>query len=366
MMMASPLPAPLVSFETENQLDLVDRNAMNIDMLELSEGESDTDSDTDDDDDDFECAAEEDVVSVVKTVCTVSTSDSSEDSVTSVEDEGEINADVLISTTGVAAAPSEVDADEIDVDEIGADELLTDQVSTKFRYHRSSILLPVAQDDECEEAADSIPPPAIPAPVPLQQRRNTAPAATRRRRSSIKLSSLSEPIPVKQSAASWKQLPKPDLAKIHRAVSLPLDLVDNTAQASRNLGSVAFTTIEIRNYGQTIGDNPSVSYGPPIQLDWDYESVPLIPIDDYEGRRGPRRQLKHMSLSYYQRMHLLQNAFGHTEEDLKQAKKQANKDKFKRAVTKYFLPVQVLEDVAESSVRKTKRFMMKNRRQSTV
>ena len=68
-----------------------------------------------------------------------------------------------------------------------------------------------------------------------------------------------------------------------------------------------------------------------------------------------------MGLSYYQRMHLLQHGFGCTEEDLKAAKKKASKDKFKRAVTKYFLPVSVLEDAAESGVRKTMRFMQRKR-----
>jgi len=56
-------------------------------------------------------------------------------------------------------------------------------------------------------------------------------------------------------------------------------------------------------------------------------------------------------------MNLLQHVFGHNEADLKKAEKEVEATKFQRAVTKYFLPVQRLEDAAESGVRKTKRVL---------
>ena len=76
--------------------------------------------------------------------------------------------------------------------------------------------------------------------------------------------------------------------------------------------------------------------------------------------------VKQMTLNYYHRVNLLQHFCGHSEEELKAAQKAASKDKFKRAVTKYFLPVQKLEDAAESAGRKTKRYLQRRRQSSTV
>jgi hypothetical protein len=188
------------------------------------------------------------------------------------------------------------------------------------------------------------------------------------RRSSIKQSSLLHEIPVHTRRDSWKQLPIPDMSKIRRSQTLPNLLNQEEEEDStpgRPRSSVTFQNVCVRSYDQTVGDNPSVSYGPPISLDWKFQELIPVPLDDYEEGRGNRRPLKQMGLSYFQRMAILQNNCGHSEADLKEATRKAGNDKFKRAVTKYFLPVQILEDVAESGVRKTKRYLQR-RRQSTV
>jgi hypothetical protein len=197
------------------------------------------------------------------------------------------------------------------------------------------------------------------------QEKEPLPSKFRGIRSSIKLASLQGEIPVHTRRSSWKQLPIPDMSKIRRVQTLPTSLNEAEETSAQRRPSVTFQNVCIRRYEQTVGDNPSVSYGPPISLDWGFQELNPVPVDDYEENRGDRRPFKQMGLNYFQRMAILQNGFGHSEADLKEAMRKANSDKFKRAVTKYFLPVQVLEDAAESGVRKTKRYLQR-RRQSTV
>jgi hypothetical protein len=46
--------------------------------------------------------------------------------------------------------------------------------------------------------------------------------------------------------------------------------------------SVSFQSVQVRTYQQTLGDNPSVTFGLPICLDWSFQVEAPIPIDVYE------------------------------------------------------------------------------------
>jgi len=126
----------------------------------------------------------------------------------------------------------------------------------------------------------------------------------------------------------------------------------------RSSSMVSFGEVRIRSYEQTIGDNPSVSYGAPIALDWDYEEDLPVPLDEYEGaREGTRRTVRQLCLPYYVRKNLLTWRFGHSEQELEQAEREANKAKRQRELTKVLLPAHKIEDLFESARRKTKRFV---------
>lgn len=107
----------------------------------------------------------------------------------------------------------------------------------------------------------------------------------------------------------------------------------------------------------------SVSYGPPICLDWEYFQLPELDLDLYESHRGKRRGMRQMMMNYYQRRNLLSWRYGITEEQLKQAERDANKIKRSRSFTKALLPAQKLEEMVQSVSRKTKRMANKNKRE---
>jgi len=55
-------------------------------------------------------------------------------------------------------------------------------------------------------------------------------------------------------------------------------------EGSGNL-SVSFTDVEVRSYPIILGDNPAVSAGPPLTIDWDPSHLAVCSVDDYEKTR---------------------------------------------------------------------------------
>jgi hypothetical protein len=162
-----------------------------------------------------------------------------------------------------------------------------------------------------------------------------------------------EEIPIRNGRFSWKQLPKPAPQALVRCRSEPAVATRASRDAQRL--SVQFDAVIIRNFEQTVGDNPSVSYGPPITLDWAYSQSDPISLDQFEKNRGPRRSARQMMLNYYNRRNILAWKFGVTEEELKQAERDANRIKRERSMTRALLPAQKLQEIVESASRKTKR-----------
>ena len=117
---------------------------------------------------------------------------------------------------------------------------------------------------------------------------------------------------------------------------------------------VAFDTITVREYGMILGDNPSCSYGPPVQLDWEYFERPAEDLDVYEEARGERRKLQQLGISYYRRKYLLSKA-GHSLRELKERTRQINITKRQRSTTNFFLITSKVEEVFESINRCVKR-----------
>lgn len=136
------------------------------------------------------------------------------------------------------------------------------------------------------------------------------------------------------------------------------------SSSPRGMGkrSISFGTIQIREHSLTCGDNPSVSYGTPLSLDWLSEDMEAIDVEDYEEYRSSPdyavRTKRELMLNYYQRNDLLE-ANGCTPQEILEMKKEVKKIKSQREFTKFMVSnyrfVPLLEDFLESGARKVKR-----------
>jgi hypothetical protein len=120
--------------------------------------------------------------------------------------------------------------------------------------------------------------------------------------------------------------------------------------------SLRFTTIEIRKYDRTLGDNPAVSNGPPIQLDWTYSVLPVVTVDDYETNRLPRRPKRHLSLSPITRRNSMYYHFGYSHDEIDRAADSVKKIQKQREVTrKLSKNAEKTQEVVQNVTRKIKR-----------
>jgi hypothetical protein len=183
--------------------------------------------------------------------------------------------------------------------------------------------------------------------------RDSKPEATPRRRQSI-LKPPDMEIPVRNRG--WKNLPKADLSQMKLS---PVVATRRSCSAPQLKRQVSFQNVEIRCYDQCVGDNPSVSYGTPISLDWSFCTMDPLDLDVYESARGKRRNPRQMMMNYFNRRHLLTLSYGVTEAELVHAEKAATKIRNQRALTRALLPAAKVEDFFTSAARKTKRAMQK-------
>lgn len=124
--------------------------------------------------------------------------------------------------------------------------------------------------------------------------------------------------------------------------------------ASNKKREVSFQTVVIREYSMVLGDNPSCSYGPPVQLGWEFEQSKGVTLDHYEKFRAKRRTMRQMVLSYYKRCEILEKA-GHSPSEVRSVTRKINKAKRQRDTTKFFMPVMGVESAVRSAGRKIKR-----------
>ena len=99
----------------------------------------------------------------------------------------------------------------------------------------------------------------------------------------------------------------------------------DTAKATQKVGcngrqkSVRFDTVEIREYAYVLGDNPSVSAGPPLSIDWEPQDEFTIGFDEYEAGKPTRpRDIYEMRFDETLRLLILQSS-GYTMREIAQA-----------------------------------------------
>ncbi len=123
------------------------------------------------------------------------------------------------------------------------------------------------------------------------------------------------------------------------SASNSLDLSSSGKKMSR---TVSFTSVDVREYDLTVGDNPSCRSGPPLSLDWSYSKKYEEPksLDQYEiERRDRARSLRQLHVTKHRRRNLLSFSWGHTEEDFENARKETRKLQRQREMTLLLLPL---------------------------
>jgi hypothetical protein len=126
------------------------------------------------------------------------------------------------------------------------------------------------------------------------------------------------------------RISKPVQQRSHSASRQPgKSLLKRSEDSSGSLKrSVSFSNLEIREYEVALSDHPDCSYGPPIQLDWEYTTQNLISIDDYEQTRSPRSTGSELKLPCPLRKHWLLTKY--TKQELHNAVQEVERVKRER------------------------------------
>ena len=68
--------------------------------------------------------------------------------------------------------------------------------------------------------------------------------------------------------------------------------------------SVRFDQIQVLELPIILGDNPSISNGVPVTLDWTHQSEIHLDVERFEEHRPSRRSLEEMKLNVQRRLEL--------------------------------------------------------------
>ena len=162
-----------------------------------------------------------------------------------------------------------------------------------------------------------------------------------------------------KSKDAWLSLPPPDMKDIQRKLSYrysnyssicPLDqnneggddinmihvdedklISTSTSSPSLNPKRVTFDRIHVRVHGQTVGDNPSVTSGVHISLNWDYEDTKPTDVHWYEENRERRRTVGQLLLKAQQRHMVLKMHYNIPNEEMNRAIQDVQSTKQQRA-----------------------------------
>ena len=112
----------------------------------------------------------------------------------------------------------------------------------------------------------------------------------------------------------------------------------NENYVSVNRPQIHFTSVTIRTYDCTIGDNPACKDGTPVSLDWSFTQRDPISLSEYESSRPPRRTRRQLAMSTITRRNLLVNHFGFSEKDVHKAERDVKIIRKKREQSKISSP----------------------------
>mmetsp|Transcript_34235 Transcript_34235/g.82425 ORF Transcript_34235/g.82425 Transcript_34235/m.82425 type:complete len:373 (-) Transcript_34235:1944-3062(-) len=130
----------------------------------------------------------------------------------------------------------------------------------------------------------------------------------------------------------------------------------NTDSRKTFKSSVSFHTINVREYGIELGDNPAVTAGPPLTIGWEYEDVATLPVEDYESQRGKRRFKDEMHIPAKQRESILLQETDNTKQEISERISTVRKSRSQRQHTVALLDFEDWHVVFETIGRRFRRF----------
>jgi len=136
------------------------------------------------------------------------------------------------------------------------------------------------------------------------------------------------------------------------------DNVTKSVPTKKAKKSVRFDTLEMRQYPIILGNNPAVSMGPPLTIDWEYDIVGKVSLDEYEEGRGDRRNKEQMMIPVRIREDWLREA-GYSRGDMTDAIKEAVVDKKSRNASSQKIRM-CLEETTERLQRKVQRWVLRD------
>ena len=130
---------------------------------------------------------------------------------------------------------------------------------------------------------------------------------------------------------------------------------DTLEGARRRQSRVSFAHVKIREYERVLGDNPSVTSGPPLSIGWRHSPTPLImSLDDYESGKGPPRSSSEYLVPKSVRESMLKEHAGVSRREIANAVRTIQKEKAARRKTVVNLGMTPAEERMEEAKRKMK------------
>eukprot|EP00529_Nitzschia_sp_RCC80_P026573 CAMPEP_0113494544 /NCGR_PEP_ID=MMETSP0014_2-20120614/29159_1 /TAXON_ID=2857 /ORGANISM="Nitzschia sp." /LENGTH=279 /DNA_ID=CAMNT_0000388435 /DNA_START=54 /DNA_END=893 /DNA_ORIENTATION=+ /assembly_acc=CAM_ASM_000159 len=116
---------------------------------------------------------------------------------------------------------------------------------------------------------------------------------------------------------------------------------------------VRFSTVEIREHNMTMGDNPSVSSGIPVTIEWNHANEFVCDLDVYEKLRPERRGRYDLVLPRSHRTALCYQSAGYSRSEILKQVKVVSVTKNERRRSIQYQRLDALHEFVEKSCRAT-------------
>eukprot|EP00581_Thalassiosira_minuscula_P011937 CAMPEP_0183729222 /NCGR_PEP_ID=MMETSP0737-20130205/29969_1 /TAXON_ID=385413 /ORGANISM="Thalassiosira miniscula, Strain CCMP1093" /LENGTH=317 /DNA_ID=CAMNT_0025961369 /DNA_START=529 /DNA_END=1482 /DNA_ORIENTATION=- len=122
--------------------------------------------------------------------------------------------------------------------------------------------------------------------------------------------------------------------------------------------SVSFANVNIREYQRVLGDNPSVTSGPPLSIGWGHTVEPIVmDVEEYEKGKGFPRSSSEYLVPKSVREGMLKEHAGVSRREMVNAVRVIQKEKAQRRKTVVNLSMQKTEERLEGAKRKIKKIL---------